>query len=153
MQATDIMTIGQLSQRTGIAVSAIRYYEAQGLVSPMRSPSGHRRFRRADLRRLSFILIAQKFGFTLPEIRARLDLLPAGRTPNARDWVRISEVFAKRLDDEIATLTRMRETLNGCIGCGCLSLDKCQLYNAKDAAAQRGAGPRYALGDRPAVLE
>ncbi|MEM6888388.1 MAG: redox-sensitive transcriptional activator SoxR [Pseudomonadota bacterium] len=143
------LTIGQLSGRTGLAVSAIRYYESQGLIKPWRNAGGQRRFDRADLRRLSFVMIAQQFGFTLPEIRAELDRLPGSRTPTKTDWARISRSFRAVLDERIDTLTRLRDNLDGCIGCGCLSLSACRLYNPKDKAAEKGVGPRFLLGDRP----
>jgi MerR family redox-sensitive transcriptional activator SoxR len=147
--AKDGMTIGALADRTGLAVSAIRYYEAQGLIAPWRNAGGQRRFERADLRRLSFVMIAQQFGFTLPQIKAELDLLPGGRTPTKADWARISGGFRDSLDQRIEALTRLRDNLDGCIGCGCLSLPSCALYNAADKAAQKGTGPRYLMGDRP----
>lgn len=145
----DGLSIGALAQRTGLAVSAIRYYEAQGLIKPWRNAGGQRRFERADLRRLSFVMIAQQFGFTLPQIRAELDRLPGGRTPTKADWARISEGFRAALDARIATLTRLRDNLDGCIGCGCLSLEACALYNPRDGAAKMGQGPRYLMGDTP----
>lgn len=143
------ISIGYLAERTGLAVSAIRYYEAQGLVEPWRNAGGQRRFHRADIRRLSFVMIAQQFGFSLPEIRAQLKSLPGGRTPTPADWARLSEGFRVHLDQRIETLVKLRDNLDGCIGCGCLSLPKCALYNPADAAAQKGKGPRYLLGDRP----
>lgn len=144
------LSIGALADRTGLAVSAIRYYEEQGLVHPWRNAGGQRRFHRADIRRLSFVMIAQQFGFTLPEIRAELDRLPGGRTPTAADWKKISLSFRGHLDARIATLEKLRDNLDGCIGCGCLSLEKCRLYNPEDVAAAKGKGPRYLMGDRPA---
>lgn len=145
----ELLTIGQLAARTGLAVSAIRHYESEGLVFPMRNAGGQRRFARSDIRRLSFILIAQQFGFALPQIRSELDRLPSGRAPNRDDWTRISRDFRRTLEAKIETLTRLRDNLDGCIGCGCLSLEKCALYNPADRAGKRGAGPRYLLGDRP----
>jgi MerR family redox-sensitive transcriptional activator SoxR len=130
-------------------VSAIRYYEAQGLIKPWRNAGGQRRFERADLRRLSFVMIAQQFGFTLPQIKVELDQLPGGRTPTKADWTRISEGFRAALDARIETLLSLRNNLDGCIGCGCLSLDVCQLYNPTDQAASQGQGPRYLMGDKP----
>lgn len=150
MALNEGLTIGALAKRTGLAVSAIRYYEAQGLLDPWRNAGGQRRFARADLRRLSFIMIAQQFGFTLPQIRAQLDQLPGGRTPTKSDWTAISEGFREALDARIATLNQLRDNLDGCIGCGCLSLEACALYNPQDAAAAQGQGPRYLMGDRPA---
>lgn len=149
MALKDGLTIGALAMRTGLAVSAIRYYEAQGLIKPWRNGGGQRRFERADLRRLSFVIIAQQFGFTLPQIKAELDLLPGGRTPTKEDWAQISQGFRAALDTRIATLTKLRDNLDGCIGCGCLSLEACALYNKADVAAAKGAGPRYLMGDTP----
>ena len=149
MQASDRLSIGQLAERTGLAVSAIRYYEAQGLVFSMRNKGGQRRFLRSDIRRLSFVLIAQQFGFTIEQIRNQLQTLPEERTPTKKDWARISRGFRRQLDAKIETLSRMRDQLDGCIGCGCLSLRKCKLYNPDDRARRHGAGPRYLLGDEP----
>lgn len=149
LKATDRLPIGELAQRTGIAVSAIRYYEEQGLIASERNAGGQRRFLRSDIRRLSFILIAQQFGFTLPQIREVLAQLPDGRTPTKADWTRIGETFRAELDRKIETLTQLRKRLDKCIGCGCLSLSDCTLYNPQDRAAGRGAGPRYLMGDKP----
>ncbi len=149
MVLNEGLSIGALARRTGLAVSAIRYYEAQGLIKPWRNTGGQRRFERSDLRRLSFVMIAQQFGFTLPEIRAELDRLPGGRTPTKADWARISTGFRARLDEKIDTLSRLRDNLDGCIGCGCLSLPTCALYNPADRVAEKGVGPRYLMGDRP----
>ncbi|SNS73426.1 redox-sensitive transcriptional activator SoxR [Sphingopyxis indica] len=152
MHRTDLIAIGELAARTGVAVSAIRFYEAKGLVEALRTRGGQRRFLRADIRRVSFILIAQQLGLSLEEIADELARLPAGRTPNAADWARISTDLRARIDARIAALERTRKLLDQCIGCGCLSLKKCRLYNAQDKAAQRGAGPRYLLGDRPGEI-
>lgn len=141
------LPIGKLAARTGIAVSAIRYYETQELLAPLRNAGGQRRFRRSDIRRLSFIMIAQQFGFTLPQIRDVLATLPRGRTPDGADWARIGAAFRDDLDRRIETLTKLRDNLDGCIGCGCLSLAKCRLYNSDDKAGRRGAGPRYLMGE------
>ena len=138
-----------LAKRTGLAVSAIRYYEEQGLVTPWRNTGGQRRYSRSDLRRLSFVMIAQQFGFTLPQIKAELDKLPGGRTPTKVDWARISSSFRAKLNDKIEALERLRDSLDGCIGCGCLSLRSCALYNPGDSAREKGPGPRYLMGDRP----
>ncbi|MBB5705443.1 redox-sensitive transcriptional activator SoxR [Sphingopyxis panaciterrulae] len=148
MHRTDVIAIGELAARTGVAVSAIRFYEAKGLIASLRSSGGQRRFLRADIRRVSFILIAQQLGLSLEEIALELARLPAQRTPNAADWTRISTALRARIDARISALERTRELLDQCIGCGCLSLKKCGLYNVQDKAAQRGAGPRYLLGDR-----
>lgn len=144
----ELLPIGTLAARTGLSVSAIRFYEAKGLLEPIRTGGGQRRFLRSDIRRLSFVLIAQRMGLTLPQIAVALGRLPQGRTPTLADWQRISGGFTRLLDARIAALVRMRETLDGCIGCGCLSLKKCALYNADDRAARAGSGPRYAFGDR-----
>lgn len=152
MHRTDLIAIGELSARTGVAVSAIRFYEARGLLAALRTGGGQRRFLRADIRRVSFILIAQRMGLSLEEIADELARLPAGRNPNAADWARISAGLRARIDAQIVVLTRTRELLDGCIGCGCLSLKTCGLYNAQDKAARRGAGPRYLLGDRAAEI-
>ena len=143
------LTIGDLAERTGLSVSAIRFYETKGLVAPDRNAGGQRRFPRSDIRRLSFVLIAQQLGFTLPEIARLLEGLPKARTPTAKDWTRIGRHIRKDLDARIETMTRLRENLDGCIGCGCLSLRKCKLYNPEDSARRHGAGPRYLMGDRP----
>ncbi|MEM9100197.1 MAG: redox-sensitive transcriptional activator SoxR [Pseudomonadota bacterium] len=144
-----VLTIGQVSGRTGLAPSAIRFYEEVGLVRAIRTESGQRRFRRSDIRRLSFVIAAQGFGLTLGEIREMLAKLPDERTPNKADWSRISRIFRSRIDDEISRLETLRNRLDGCIGCGCLSLKSCRLYNPDDAAATGGPGPRYVLGDEP----
>ena len=149
MAASEGLSIGDIAARTGLAVSAIRYYEMQGLIAPWRNAAGRRRFQRADIRRLSFVMIAQQFGFTLPQIRVELDRLPKHRAPTQTDWSRISVTFRRGLDARIARLEKLRDTLDGCIGCGCLSLEACALYNAGDRAAQRGTGPRYLMGDSP----
>lgn len=141
------ISIGYLSDRTGVAVSALRYYESENLLHPERNAGGQRRFLRADIRRVSFILIAQKFGFTIDQIRTELARLPEGRTPTKQDWAKIGTHFGKILDEKIATLQKMRDSLDTCIGCGCLSLKSCALYNPADAAAKHGAGPRYLMGN------
>ncbi|MFL4470278.1 redox-sensitive transcriptional activator SoxR [Tateyamaria armeniaca] len=149
MSASEGLGIGEIAARTGLAVSAIRYYEEEGLIAPWRNAGGRRRFQRADIRRLSFVMIAQQFGFTLPQIRVELDRLPRHRAPTKADWARISRTFRNDLNTRISRLERLRDTLDGCIGCGCLSLEACALYNPADRAGQRGTGPRYLLGDRP----
>lgn len=141
------LTIGYVSERTGIPPSAIRYYEDEGLVTPDRNESGHRRYARSDIRRLSFVTISQGLGFTIAEIREALSSLPEHRTPNKGDWARISKRFGAVLDARIEQMQSLRERLDGCIGCGCLSLKTCALYNPRDRAARRGQGPRYLLGD------
>lgn len=146
MKTNDLLTIGELARRTGLSVSAIRFYEERRLVEPLRTGGNQRRFLRADIRRLSFILIAQKLGLALAEIQEALAGLPSGRAPNARDWARISGAIRSRLDAQIAALEKVREDLDGCIGCGCLSLKKCALYNAGDKWGKSGAGPRVLRG-------
>lgn len=149
MAVSEGLAIGALARRTGLAVSAIRYYEAQGLIAPWRNAGGQRRYQRADIRRLSFVMIAQQFGLTLPEIREVLSGLPGNRTPTPQDWKDISQTLRARLDQRIDTLMRLRDNLDGCIGCGCLSLPKCALYNPQDRAKSHGSGPRYLMGDTP----
>ena len=153
MPAVPLLTIGELSRRTGMSVSAIRYYEARGLVRAIRTGGNQRRFPRADIRRLSFALIAQQLGLSLSEISAELALLPQGRPPSRADWQAISRRIRGALERRITMLERTRELLDGCIGCGCLSLKKCALYNPGDRAARAGAGPRFLLGDRAQDFE
>jgi MerR family redox-sensitive transcriptional activator SoxR len=149
MALQPLLSIGELSRRTGLSVSAIRFYEARGLVKAVRTAGNQRRFARADLRRLSFALIGQKLGLTLAEVASELASLPLGRAPTRADWQTISNRIRSTLQQRIAMLERTRDLLDGCIGCGCLSLDRCALYNPGDYAAQAGAGPRFLLGDRP----
>jgi len=138
-----LLTIGELARRTGLSVSAIRFWEEKGLVEALRTRGGQRRFLRSDIRRLSFALIAQQLGFTLQEISRELGTLPQGRTPTAADWAKISRGFRRQLDERIAAMERMRDRLDNCIGCGCLSLRKCALYNPADRLGAEGPGPRY----------
>lgn len=142
MKASDLLPIGMLARRTGISTSAIRFYEDKGLLRAHRTGGNQRRFLRSDIRRLSFILIAQKLGLTLEEIAEQLTRLPEGRTPTSFDWWKISEAIRDRLDRRIAQLEAMRDNLDGCIGCGCLSLKHCRLYNPDDKAGEQGPGPR-----------
>ena len=146
----DGLTIGDLSARTGLSVAAIRFYETHGIVRPVYNAGGHRRFGRSDIRRLSFAMIAQRLGFSLAEIASHLKDLPDHRAPDRTDWERIATEFRARIDARIAALQLLREKLDGCIGCGCLSLDRCALYNPEDSAAAKGQGPRYLLGDSSA---
>ena len=139
--------IGELSERTDVAPSALRFYEAEGMVSPSRSPGGQRRYARDVLRRIAFIRVAQRVGLTLDEIREGLAKLPQKRTPTAADWARLSRAWKARLDERIQLLERVRDDLASCIGCGCLSLHACRLYNPEDRARVLGQGPRYLLGD------
>ena len=149
MRAQDVLTIGDLANRTGLSVSAIRFYEEKGLVASTRNAGGQRRFVRSDIRRLSFVLIAQQLGFTIEQIRQQLQSLPLERTPTKSDWTKMSHGFRKELDARIDLLVQLRDNLDSCIGCGCLSLRKCALYNPTDRAARKGQGPRYLMGDRP----
>ncbi len=142
LRSTDLLSIGELARRTGLSVSAIRYYEARGLVEPIRTGGNQRRFLRGEIRRLSFVLIAQNLGLSLAEIESELARLPQGRNPTAADWKRISGRVRSAIDAKIATLEKTREDLDGCIGCGCLSLKKCKLYNPEDRWGESGAGPR-----------
>ncbi|MEQ1497967.1 MAG: redox-sensitive transcriptional activator SoxR [Novosphingobium sp.] len=146
MDRNDLLPIGELARRTGLAVSAIRFYEDKGLVQALRTSGNQRRFLRSDIRRLSFILIAQKLGLGLTEIETELSKLPQGRTPTINDWQKISRSLRKEIDAKIALLNRTRSKLDECIGCGCLSLQRCQLYNREDRAGAAGPGPRYVLG-------
>ncbi len=148
--SANLMAIGAVAERTGLAISAIRFYEEQGLISAERAPSGHRRFRRGTIRRLSFIRICQKLGYRLDEIRERLDDLPEGRTPTEADWSAMAQSFRAEIDERIAGLQQLRDKVDGCIGCGCLSLERCGIWNAGDTAAELGPGPRWLLGDSPA---
>jgi MerR family redox-sensitive transcriptional activator SoxR len=143
------LTISEVARRSGVAASALRFYEDQGLIASERSGSGHRRFRRPVLRRIAFIVFAQRVGLTLAEIGAELDKLPGDHAPTRRDWSRLSRGWSSRIDERIAELERLRAGLTECIGCGCLSLDRCQLANPGDRASRLGAGPRYWIGDRP----
>jgi MerR family redox-sensitive transcriptional activator SoxR len=144
------LTIGATARRSGITASALRFYEERGLIRSERAGSGHRRFPRSTLRRIAFIVFAQKIGLTLEEIGAELARLPDGRTPNKADWAKLSGKWSDLLDARIAELRRLQEGLTGCIGCGCLSLEKCKLVNPADTISRRGAGPRYWMGDKPA---
>lgn len=139
------ITIGALADRTGVAPSALRFYEAEGLIHANRSSGGQRRYARATVRRVSFIRVAQQVGLRLDEIREALASLPDNRTPNEKDWERLSRSWTPRLDAQIAMLERLRDRLQSCIGCGCLSLRVCHMLNPGDEAAQRGPGPRYIL--------
>ena len=143
----ESLSIGGVVERTGVAHSALRFYEAEGLIESSRADSGHRRYHRDVIRRISFIRVAQQVGLTLDEIGAALGSLPDGRTPSQRDWERLSASWRPRLDAQIAMLERLRDRLTGCIGCGCLSMKACKLLNPGDLVAERGPGPRYVLDD------
>ncbi len=147
----DLLTIGELSARSGVAASALRYYEERGLIRSERAGSGHRRFARPVIRRVAFVVFAQRVGLSLDEIHRELSKLPADRVPNRGDWSKLSRSWSSRIDERIAELERLKAGLTECIGCGCLSLARCKLANPGDRAAARGPGPRYWIGDpRPA---
>ncbi len=147
MTAAEFLSIGEVAERTGIAVSALRFYEGERMLFSERSPGGQRRFPRDTLRRVAFIRVAQRVGLTLDEIREALGTLPDERTPTAADWARLSRAWKSRLDERIRLLESVRDDLSSCIGCGCLSLHACRLYNPDDRARVLGQGPRYLLGD------
>ena len=145
---SDFISIGDMARRTGLSVSAIRFYEAKALVEPIRTSGNQRRFLRSDIRRVSFIRIAQQLGLSLEDIQAEFARLPHGRTPTAKDWESISRSIRRILDEQIAQLERTRDALDGCIGCGCLSLKKCAIYNQGDHLAAKGPGPRQLIADQ-----
>ena len=153
MSTSDLeewLPIGEVAARAGLEPSALRFYESRGLISSRRTAAGQRRFHRDVLRRLAFIKVAQRVGLTLDEIAESLELLPGARTPTTRDWAKLSTTWRARLDEQIALLEHLRDDLTSCIGCGCLSLKACALYNPDDGAAALGSGPRYLLGDSSA---
>ncbi len=145
----EVLTISEVAKRSGVAASALRFYEDRSLITSQRAGSGHRRYDRSVLRRIAFIVFAQRVGLTLEEIGAELAKLPPGRVPTRRDWSRLSRGWSERIDQRIAELQRLKAGLTECIGCGCLSLDRCKLSNPDDRAARLGPGPRYWIGDRP----
>ncbi|MBL7261504.1 redox-sensitive transcriptional activator SoxR [Paractinoplanes lichenicola] len=144
----ETLTIGDFAARSGVAPSALRYYEREGLIRSTRTTGNQRRYERAELRRVAFIRIAQQVGVSLDEIRAALAELPENRTPTRADWAQLSDRWRHRLDEKIMLMQRLRDDLSGCIGCGCLSLHRCKLINPDDALAADGTGPRVLL--RPA---
>jgi MerR family redox-sensitive transcriptional activator SoxR len=146
---SDLLTIGEVSRRSGVASSALRFYEQRDLITSERAGSGHRRYPRSVLRRIAFIVFAQHVGLTLEQIGAELSRLPPQRVPTRRDWARLSRKWSTHIDERIAELERLKRGLTECIGCGCLSLDRCRLSNPGDRAASLGPGPRYWIGDRP----
>jgi len=146
---TDVLTISEVARRSGVAASALRFYEERGLIASERAGSGHRRYQRPVLRRIAFIVFAQRVGLTLEEIGAELAKLPADRAPTRSDWASLSSGWGARIDERIAELERLKLGVADCIGCGCLSLDRCVLANPDDRAGQRGPGPRYWIGDKP----
>ena len=139
----QVLTIGEVAKRSGVATSALRFYEERGLIHSERNAARHRRYPRAVLRRVAFIVFAQKLGLTLEEIGRELAKLPQNRVPESTDWAKLSAGWTRRIDEQIAVLERLRAGLTNCIGCGCLSLDRCKLANPGDRAARRGPGPRY----------
>jgi MerR family redox-sensitive transcriptional activator SoxR len=145
----SVLTIGEVARRSGVATSALRFYEQRGLIASQRAGSGHRRYARAVLRRIAFIVFAQHVGLTLDEIGTELAKLPADRAPTRRDWSHLSTKWTARIDENIAELERLRAGLTECIGCGCLSLERCKFTNPDDRAARFGPGPRYWIGDAP----
>jgi len=147
----EMLTIGDTARRAGVATSALRFYESRGLISSIRTAGNQRRYHRSMLRRISVIRVAQTLGLTLEEIADAMSALPAGRTPTKRDWERLSTQWREQLDYRIEQLQLMRDKLTSCIGCGCLSLNSCALYNNGDRSATLGVGPRYLLGDLPVV--
>jgi MerR family transcriptional regulator, redox-sensitive transcriptional activator SoxR len=140
------LTISEVARRSGVASSALRFYEEKGLIASERAGSGHRRYPRSALRRIAFIVFAQKVGLSLDEIGAELTKLPPDRVPTRRDWAKLSGGWTARIDQRIAELERLRDGLTECIGCGCLSIDRCKLANPADGAARMGPGPRYWIG-------
>jgi len=145
-----ILTIGEVARRSGVAASALRFYEERGLITSVRAGSGHRRYPRPVLRRIAFIVFAQRIGLHLDEIGAELAKLPPSAAPTPRDWSRLSRTWTSRIDERIAELQRLKTGLTECIGCGCLSFERCRMSNPGDRAARLGAGPRYWIRDRPA---
>ncbi len=144
---SELLTIGETAKRSGVAASALRFYEEKGLIASERAGSGHRRYPRPVLRRIAFIVFAQRIGLSLEEIGAELDKLPQHQAPRRRDWSRLSATWTARIDERIAELERLKAGLTECIGCGCLSLNRCKLANPGDRAGRRGPGARYWLGD------
>lgn len=144
---TDELTIGEVAARSGVATSALRFYEERGLVHSLRTAAGHRRYARDSIRRVAFIVFAQRVGLTLEEIGSELAKLPRNRVPKRSDWANLSRNWSRRIDERISELQRLRASLTECIGCGCLSLDRCQLSNPGDRAAHRGPGPRLWVGN------
>ena len=145
----EALTIGEVAKRSGVASPALRFYEEQGLIGSERNSSGHRRYPQAVIRRVAFIVFAQRIGLTLEEIGTALAKLPRDRVPERSDWAKLSGGWTKRIDERIAELQRLRRGLTECIGCGCLSLDRCRLANPGDRAARYGPGPRYWISAPP----
>jgi MerR family redox-sensitive transcriptional activator SoxR len=148
---STLLPIGEVAKRSGVAASALRFYEERGLIQSERAGSGHRRYPRPVLRRIAFIVFAQKIGLSLEEISRELAKLPPDRAPTRKDWSRLSAGWSGRIDERIAELERLKAGLTECIGCGCLSLDRCKLANPDDRAARLGPGPRYWVGEPAAA--
>jgi MerR family transcriptional regulator, redox-sensitive transcriptional activator SoxR len=146
MESADLLTVGELADRSGFATSAIRFYDKLGLIAASRTSGGQRRFERSMLRRLAFIRAARNVGLSLDEVAAALSTLPGNRTPNRADWTRLSKQWRARLNDQIAGLLALRDSLDSCIGCGCLSLKRCAISNPADTAALGGPGAVYLPG-------
>jgi MerR family transcriptional regulator, redox-sensitive transcriptional activator SoxR len=149
MSMDEALTIGEVAKRSRVATSALRFYEERGLIRSERTAARHRRYARAVIRRVAFIVFAQRVGLTIEEIRNELARLPQNHIPERADWAKLSGTWTRRIDERIAELQRLRAGLTDCIGCGCLSLDRCRLANPGDRAARLGSGPRYWIGDRP----
>ncbi|MDH6577925.1 redox-sensitive transcriptional activator SoxR [Kitasatospora sp. MAP5-34] len=147
----DLLTIGQLAERSGLATSALRYYEKLGLIHATRTAGGQRRYQRSTLRRVAFVRAAQRVGLSLEEARAALGRLPQDRAPSTGEWSGVATSWQDRIDQQIAELERLKKKLGGCIGCGCLSLSRCALYNADDRAGTAGPGARYLLTREPST--
>jgi len=148
---SDVLTISEVARRSGVAASALRFYEDKGLIRSERAGSGHRRYPRAVLRRIAFIVFAQRIGMTLDEIANELARLPSGRVPEGSDWGKLSRRWAERIDDQIDLLNRLRSSLTECIGCGCLSLGRCRMANPEDRVGRQGPGPRFWIGAKANV--
>lgn len=148
LHTSDLLTIGEVSERAGVAPSALRYYEDQGLITSTRTTGNQRRYQRSVLRRISFIRSAQRVGLSLEEITAALATLPGNRTPTRADWTRLSASWRSRIEEQIDRLERLRDRLDGCIGCGCLSLERCSLSNPEDVLRARGPGAFYLQPER-----
>ena len=153
MPTNKLITIGELAKRTGTTVSALRFYSDKKIIACTRAPGGKRLYQKEVVRRVSFILIAQQLGYTLDQIQHHMSGLPASRTPTKRDWQKLSNHFKNDLNEKIEQLTMLRDALSSCIGCGCLSLKSCHLYNPDDVAGLQGSGPRYLLGDQSPVKD
>lgn len=147
--STHFLSIGETASRSGVATSTLRFYESRGLIGSIRGAGNHRRYHRSMLRRIAIVRVAQTLGLSLREIGDAFAALPDNRTPTRKDWSRLSTTWGRQLDRRIAELQNLRARLSGCIGCGCLSMKNCALYNAEDEAADLGSGPRYLLGDSP----